>query len=159
MASSDPLAKLFQALEEPKQEEKVFSEGELILVISKVIDEVTEYLRSNAESTTFQEKLKKGIGEKGEVKVTTPLLSINFQLAIRTNSEGEIRVRLESDYVINEKSEKVLGLYRKKKITNTHYISDVLLLTSKAGAKLTIEIVYRDYKKKSMLPFPNFFFY
>lgn len=157
MASSDPLAKLFQALEEPKQEEKVFSEGELILVISKVIDEVTEYLRSNAESPTFQEKLKKSIGEKGEVKVTTPLLSINFQLAIRTNSLKEIRVRLDSDYLIDEKAEKVLEIYRKKKLLKTHYISDVLLLTSKPGAKLSIEIIYRNYKKPLLSPLQSLF--
>lgn len=158
MASSDPLAKLFQSLEEPAKEDEIrFSEIELIVIISKTIDEVTEYLRDQSASLAFHEKLKSGTGEKGSIRVTTPQLSIDFQLAIRTNALKEIRVRLDSDYLIDEKAEKVLEIYRKKKLLKTHYISDVLLLTSKPGAKLSIEIIYRNYKKPLLSPLQSLF--
>lgn len=157
MASTDPLAKLFQSLEEPVEEETQSLEIVLIAVISKTIDEVTEYLRDKSASLSFHEKLKNGIGEKGSIKVTTPRLSIDFQLAIRTNALKEIRVRLDSDYLINEKAEKVLEIYQKKKLLKTRYISDVLLLTSKSGAKLAIEIVYRNYKKPLLGPLQSLF--
>lgn len=147
MTSSDPLAKLFRAIETPEEDENKSPEIELIVIISKVIDEVTEYLREKATDSTFQEKLKKRVGEKGEIKVTTPQLSIPFQLAIHVNAINEIRVRLDSYYLITEKAEKILEIYQKKKIMKTRYISDVLLLNSKAGGRLSIEIVYRDYKK------------
>ncbi|WP_107333957.1 hypothetical protein [Klebsiella pneumoniae] len=157
MTSADPLAKLFQSLEEPVEEEPQSLEIALIAVISKTIDEVTEYLRDKSASVAFHEKLKNGIGEKGSVKVTAPRLSIDFQLAIRTNALKEIRVRLDSDYLIDEKAEKVLEIYRKKKLLKTHYISDVLLLTSKPGAKLSIEIIYRNYKKPLLGPLQSLF--
>lgn len=157
MTSADPLAKLFQSLEEPVEEEPQSLEIALIAVISKTIDEVTEYLRDKSASVAFHEKLKNGIGEKGSVKVTAPQLSIDFQLAIRTNALKEIRVRLDSDYLIDEKAEKVLEIYQKKKLLKTRYISDVLLLTSKSGAKLSIEIVYRNYKKPLLSPLQSLF--
>lgn len=157
MTSADPLAKLFQSLEEPVEEEPQSLEIALIAVISKAIDEVTEYLRDKSASVAFHEKLKNGIGEKGSVKVTAPRLSIDFQLAIRTNALKEIRVRLDSDYLIDEKAEKVLEIYQKKKLLKTRYISDVLLLTSKPGAKLSIEIIYRNYKKPLLGPLQSLF--
>lgn len=158
MTSTDPLAKLFQTLEEPVEEDETQSlEFVLITAISRTIDEVTEYLRDQSGNLAFHEKLKNGIGEKGYIKVTTPRLSIDFQLAIRTNALKEIRVRLDSDYLINEKAEKVLEIYQKKKLLKTRYISDVLLLTSKSGAKLAIEIVYRNYKKPLLGPLQSLF--
>lgn len=153
MGSSDPIYKLFRAIEEPKQEEKGFPEGELITIIPRVIDLTTEYLRGKAECTYFLEKIKDGTWEYDEIKVTTPLLSITFQLAVRVSSEGEIRVRLESDYVINEKAEKVLDLCRVKGNMKSRYISYVHLPSSKVDTRLTLEIGYREYNERSIISF------